>query len=151
MKNNNIKFIYFGTGFFGEKVLKNLLDKNIKPEYIITSPDRPIGRHQIITSGPIKNVALENDIPFLQPERLKSEEFLNKFKTIIDTDTLCVVCDYGKILPKVLLDLKTVDFINIHPSLLPTFRGPAPLQNTIFALCFVFRKIDLPNQRVKNK
>ncbi len=129
--NNKIKFIYFGTGFFSEEVLKNLLNQNIKPEYIITSPDKPTGRHQIITAGPIKKIAIDNNINFLQPDNLKSEEFLEKFKTIIDENTLCVVCDYGKILPQTLLNLNTIDFINIHPSLLPKFRGPAPLQNTI--------------------
>ena len=130
-ENKKIKFIYFGTGFFSEAVLKNLLEKGVKPSYIITSPDRPQGRHQIIIDGPIKKLAKENNIPFLQPEKLKSEEFLNEFKNILDEDTICVVCDYGKILPQVLLDLKTVDFINIHPSLLPDLRGPAPLQYTI--------------------
>ena len=129
--NNKIKFIYFGTGFFSEEVLKNLLSQNIIPSYIVTSPDKPIGRHQIITSGPIKKIALDNNINFLQPDNLKSEEFLEKFKAIIDENTLCVVCDYGKILPQTLLNLNTIDFINIHPSLLPKFRGPAPLQNTI--------------------
>ncbi len=129
--NEKIKFIYFSTGFFGEAVLKNLLENNHKPSYIITSPDKPVGRHQIIEAGPIKKIAIENNIPFLQPNKLKDENFLNDFKKIIDENTICVVCDYGKILPKILLDLKTIDFINIHPSLLPDFRGPAPLQNTI--------------------
>jgi methionyl-tRNA formyltransferase len=126
-----LNFIYFSTGFFGEAVLKNLLEKNIKPSFIITSPDKPTGRHQIIEAGPIKNIAIENNIPYFQPDKLKTEESINRFKEIIKEDTLCVVADYGKILPQVLLDLKTVDFINIHPSLLPLFRGPAPLQNTI--------------------
>ena len=125
------KFIFFSTGFFGEAVLKNILAQGIVPEYIITSPDRPVGRHQIIEAGPIKKLAIEHNIPFFQPEKLKTEESLEKFREIITPSTLCVVADYGKILPQELLDLNTVDFINIHPSLLPLFRGPAPLQNTI--------------------
>lgn len=136
MNNTNtiekkIDFIYFSTGFFGEAVLKNLLKENITPKYIITSIDKPIGRHQIIEAGPIKKIAIENNIPYFQPDKLKNEETLEKFKEIITENTVCVVADYGKILPQVLLDLKTIDFINIHPSLLPKFRGPAPLQNTI--------------------
>lgn len=131
LNQKEIDFIYFSTGFFGEAVLKNLLKENFIPKYIITSPDRPVGRHQIIEAGPIKKIAIDNNIPYFQPEKLKTEETLEKFKEIIDTKTVCVVADYGKILPQVLLDLKTVDFINIHPSLLPLFRGPAPLQNTI--------------------
>lgn len=130
-KKNTQNFIYFSTGFFGEAVLKNLLEKNIVPAYIITSPDKPVGRHQVIEAGPIKKIAIENNIPYFQPEKLKTEESLQKFKEIITENTVCVVADYGKILPQVLLDLKTIDFINIHPSLLPLFRGPAPLQNTI--------------------
>jgi methionyl-tRNA formyltransferase len=127
----SINFIYFSTGFFGEAVLKNLLENGLKPAYIITSPDKPVGRHQIIESGPIKRMAIENNIPYFQPDKLKTEESINKFKEIINKNTICVVADYGKILPQILLDLKTLDFINIHPSLLPLFRGPAPLQNTI--------------------
>jgi methionyl-tRNA formyltransferase len=126
-----IDLVYFSTGFFGEAVLKHLLKKNIIPKYIITSPDKPSGRHQIIESGPIKKIAIENNIPYFQPIKLKDEESLKIFKEIIIENTICVVADYGKILPQVLLNLKTIDFINIHPSLLPLFRGPAPLQNTI--------------------
>ncbi len=127
-KNN---FIFFSTGFFGLAVLKNLLAQKKIPSYIITSPDKPVGRHQIIEAGPIKKLATEYNIPYIQPEKLKTEDSLQKFKEIIKENTVCVVADYGKILPQVLLDLKTIDFINIHPSLLPRFRGPAPLQNTI--------------------
>jgi len=126
-------FIYFSTGFFGEAVLKHLLAQNIKPAYIITSPDKPVGRHQTIEAGPIKKLAIEHEIPFFQPAKLKDEEALEKFKELIQQNTICVVADYGKILPQALLDLKTIDFINIHPSLLPLFRGPAPLQNTILS------------------
>lgn len=129
--DKKINFVYFSTGFFGEAVLKNLLKESIIPNYIVTSPDRPVGRHQIIEAGPIKKIAIENNIPFFQPEKLKNEETLEKFKEIITENTICIVADYGKILPQVLLNLKTIDFINIHPSILPLFRGPAPLQNTI--------------------
>ncbi|MBC7981827.1 methionyl-tRNA formyltransferase [Candidatus Parcubacteria bacterium] len=131
--SNPIKhnFIYFSTGFFGEAVLKNLLEQGIVPRYIVTSPDRPVGRHQTIEAGPIKQIAIEREIPFFQPEKLKTEESLDQFKKIITPNTICVVADYGKILPQVLLDIPCRDFINIHPSLLPLFRGPAPLQNTI--------------------
>jgi methionyl-tRNA formyltransferase len=126
-----IKFVYFSTGFFGEAVLKHLLTQGIKPTHIITSPDKPVGRHQTIEAGPIKKLAIEHGIPHSQPEKLKTEEFLTEFKSMLDENTICVVADYGKILPQVLLDLKTIDFINIHPSLLPLYRGPSPLQNTI--------------------
>ncbi len=124
-------FIYFSTGFFGVAVLKNLISQGIIPSYIITSPDKPVGRHQTIEAGPIKKIAIEHNIPHFQPTKLKDGESLVKFKEIIKEYTVCVVADYGKILPQILLDLKTIDFVNIHPSLLPLLRGPAPLQNTI--------------------
>ncbi|MBC7981893.1 hypothetical protein H7X65_02340, partial [Candidatus Parcubacteria bacterium] len=103
-------FIYFSTGFFGEAVLKNLLAQEVTPSYIITSPDKPVGRHQIIEAGPIKKLAIEHNIPFFQAAKLKDEESLAKFKEIIKQNTICVVADYGKILPQALLDLKTIDF-----------------------------------------
>lgn len=134
-KNSKNNFILFSTGFFGEAILKNLLEQKKIPSYIITSPDKPVGRHQVIEAGPIKKLAIENNIPYIQPEKLKTEESLQMFKEIIKENTVCVVADYGKILPQALLDLKTIDFINIHPSLLPQLRGPAPLQNTILEDC----------------
>ena len=78
--DKKIDFVYFSTGFFGEAVLINLLKKNIIPKYIITSIDKPIGRHQTIEAGPVKKIALENNIPYFQPDKLKADETLQKFK-----------------------------------------------------------------------
>jgi methionyl-tRNA formyltransferase len=128
---DKIEYIYFSTGFFGEDVLKNLIKINLIPKLIITSIDKPIGRHQIIQDGPIKKIAIENNISYIQVDNMKDDKFISDFNKYIDEKTLCVVCDYGKILSDNFLNSNVLDFINIHPSLLPLYRGPAPLQNTI--------------------
>jgi methionyl-tRNA formyltransferase len=126
-------FIFFGTGHFAEQILKTLIAENHAPTYIITSPDKPVGRHQTITPPPVKVLAEAAGIQVLQPEKLRTPEALDELKKIIDQVDVCVVADYGKILPQALLDLSPKGFLNIHPSLLPLHRGPAPLQATILS------------------
>ncbi|MES2623514.1 MAG: methionyl-tRNA formyltransferase [Patescibacteria group bacterium] len=126
-------FIFFGTGHFAEEVLKNLISRGYKPAYVITAPDKPVGRHQVITPPPVKCIADAENIPVIQPESLKNVSILAELKAIIEKVDVCVVADYGKILPQALLDLCPLGFLNIHPSLLPLHRGPAPLQATILA------------------
>lgn len=126
-------FIFFGTGHFAEQVLKTLIAQNHLPAFVISSPDKPVGRHQIITPPPAKVVAQEAGIHVFQPEKLRTPESLTEFKKLIDQVDVCVVADYGKILPQTLLDLCPKGFLNIHPSLLPLHRGPAPLQATILS------------------
>lgn len=126
-------FVFFGTGHFAEHILRTLIARGCGPAYIITSPDKPVGRHQIITPPPVKVLADEHGIKTFQPIRLRDQETLLELKKIIDSVQLCIVADYGKILPQVLLDLSPLGFFNIHPSLLPLHRGPAPLQATILS------------------
>lgn len=126
-------FIFFGTGHFAEHILKTLIAEGHTPTYIITSPDKPVGRHQIITSSAVKVLADASNIKVFQPTKLRTPESLAEMKTIIDKVDVCVVADYGKILPQALLDLSPKGFLNIHPSLLPLHRGPAPLQATILS------------------
>lgn len=130
---NHPSYIFFGTGHFAEPLLKNLITAGYAPTYIITSPDRPAGRHQVMTPPRVKVVAEEYSIPVFQPEKLRTPESLAELKTLIDQVDVCVVADYGKILPQSLLDLCPKGFLNIHPSLLPLHRGPAPLQATILS------------------
>lgn len=126
-------FIFFGTGHFAEQVLQTLITQNHLPAFVISSPDKPVGRHQIITPPPAKVVAQETGIHVFQPEKLRTPEALSELKALIDQVDVCVVADYGKILPQALLDLCPKGFLNIHPSLLPLHRGPAPLQATILS------------------
>jgi methionyl-tRNA formyltransferase len=137
IKNNYMHtyptFIFFGTGHFAEHVLQTLIAQNHLPTFVISSPDKPVGRHQIMTAPAAKIVAQKAGIQVFQPEKLRTPEALAELKTLIDQVDVCVVADYGKILPQALLDLCPKGFLNIHPSLLPLHRGPAPLQATILS------------------
>lgn len=126
-------FVFFGTGHFAESILKTLIARGNVPHFIITSPDKPVGRHQVMTPPPVKVLADKHGIKTLQPVSLKTVESLDMLKGIIDSVDVCVVADYGKILPQALLDLSPLGFLNIHPSLLPKHRGPAPLQAIILS------------------
>lgn len=126
-------YIFFGTGHFAEHILKTLITENHAPTYIVTSPDKPVGRHQTITPPPVKVLVEAHGIQVFQPEKLRTPEALDALREIIEKVDVCVVADYGKILPQALLDLSPKGFLNIHPSLLPVHRGPAPLQATILS------------------
>ncbi|MEN9604524.1 MAG: hypothetical protein RJB39_209 [Candidatus Parcubacteria bacterium] len=131
MSLKNPTYIFFGTGYFAEPLLNHLKTLNFLPSYIVTSPDKPSGRHQIMTPPRVKIFAEENDIPIFQPAKLKSEESMTELRKIIDGAEGVVIADYGKMLPQILLDLSPTGFINIHPSLLPEYRGPTPVHATI--------------------
>ena len=116
-----------GTPEFGAIILKGLIENNYKPSLVITVPDRPVGRKQIITPPPVKVVAKENNIPYLQPENLKL--ITNDIKK--ENPDLIIVAAYGKIIPKEIIDIPKYKTINVHPSLLPKYRGSAPIQAAI--------------------
>jgi len=121
-------FVFFGTSRFSVILLEELKDKfNIIPSLIVTAPDRPVGRKQTITPPPVKEWAIENDIDTFQPEKLKDEFFLEEIKEY----ELFIVASYGKIIPQVVLDLPKLGTLNVHPSLLPSYRGASPIQNQI--------------------
>lgn len=118
-------FTFFGTDEFSVGVLNELARNGFKPDLIISTPDKPKGRKLELTPPPTKVWAAENNIPILQPEKLKDFELPN-------TD-LAVVASYGKIIPQSLLDQPAHGFINVHPSLLPKYRGATPLETAILS------------------
>ncbi len=122
-KNNMLKYIYFGTPTYALASLKILIKNGFKPELVVCSPDKPTGRKQIIEPGPVKKYAEENNIKVFQPEKINKEaiEYIMSFNP-----SYAVVAAYNKILPKSLIDLFPKGILNIHPSLLPLYRGPAP-------------------------
>ena len=126
MKNKH-NIIFFGTSEFAEIILKALIDSGYKPVLIVTAPDRPTGRKQELTPSPVKILAEKNKIPAFQPESLKNA----KDKLAETEPDLFIVADYGKILPKEILDVPEHGAINVHPSLLPKYRGPSPIQFAI--------------------
>lgn len=112
-----------GTPDFSLPVLEMLL-ANTDVVAVVTQPDKAVGRKKEIVYSPVKKLALEHNIPVFQPTKIRADyEFLNKFK--ID---LIVTCAYGQIIPKVVLDLPKYGAINVHASLLPKYRGAAPIQ-----------------------
>lgn len=121
------RLIFFGTDEFAVAVLGHLLDRGIRPVAVITTLDKPAGRKLVLTPPAVKSFALKNKLEFIQPEKLK-EALPNLQKLNPD---LALVASYGKILPREVIDLPKHGTLNIHPSLLPASRGPAPIQNTI--------------------
>lgn len=127
MFNNNIKIAFFGTSEFSLIVLKELKKKGVIPDLVVTTPDKQQGRKMILTPTVTKVWADENGIECVEPEKLKDETFLDKIKNY----NLFIVASYGKIIPKVVVDIPKYKVLNIHPSLLPKYRGPSPLQEQI--------------------
>ena len=115
-----------GTPDFAVPSLKALLDSGANVVCVITQPDRPKGRGRKITPPPVKKIALQADIPLLQPEKLRDEGFLARL-TEFNPD-LIVLTAYGRILPAELINLPPHGTINVHASLLPKYRGAAPIQ-----------------------
>ena len=115
-----------GTPEFAVPSLHALLDAGHEVLAVVTQPDKPVGRRQVLTPPPLKVAALERGLPVLQPERVKDEEFLAKIRRL--APELVAYAAYGKILPKSFLDIPPHGCLNVHASLLPKYRGAAPIQ-----------------------
>jgi len=124
---NNIKTAFFGNSRFSVFCLEEMKNLGQIPDIIITTPDRPMGRKMQLVKSETKVWAEENNISFIEQEKLKDESFLKKIKGC----DLFIVASYGKIVPKIILDMPKYGVLNIHPSLLPKYRGPSPLQEQI--------------------
>ena len=131
MQNKKQSLVFFGTPEFSVVVLECLKAGGLKPDLIVTQPDRPQGRRRELTAPPVKLWALEQKIPCWQPERVKDEDFLCRLRGF--APDLILTASYGQILPQALLDIPTLGCLNIHPSLLPLYRGAAPVQAAIIA------------------
>ena len=124
-----LKIMFMGTPEFAEIQLKALCDSGYDVCAVVTQPDKPKGRGYVLTPPPVKSYALEKGIPVFQPEKMRDGSF-DKLLAEIDPNLLIVVA-YGKILPKSVLDYPKYGCINIHGSLLPKYRGAAPIQRVI--------------------
>ncbi len=122
MKKENMKFVFFGTGDFAVKILDILYQNNFAPALIATTPDKPKGRKMILTPPPVKIWAQEHKI-----------KTITDYALLVTDYSLFIVADYGKIIPKNILDIPEYGAINIHPSLLPKYRGPSPIQSFILS------------------
>ncbi|MBU6431240.1 MAG: methionyl-tRNA formyltransferase [Patescibacteria group bacterium] len=124
---SNLNFVFFGTSEMSVKVLDILIKNGYTPDLVITTPDKPKGRKMILTPSPIKVFALEHNLKISQPDSLSS------YKLSADSYQLFIVASYGKIIPKLFLEIPKLGTLNVHPSLLPKFRGPSPIQSFILS------------------
>src|SRR3989344_4061146 len=124
-----MKIIFFGSSEFAIPALNELVQNDYEILVVVTQPDKPIGRDRILSPTPLAVFASARGIEILKPETLKDESFFDKFMTL--SPDLCVVASYGKIIPKKYLEIPKYGFVNIHPSLLPKYRGPSPIQTAI--------------------
>ncbi|MGH7799708.1 MAG: methionyl-tRNA formyltransferase [Thermodesulfobacteriota bacterium] len=120
-----MKIIFMGTPEFAVPSLKALIESGEDIVAVVTQPDKPKGRGLEVLPPPTKVLAEKHGIPVLQPAKIKTEEFFNELKKF-SPDLICVAA-YGKILPKNILDFPPHGSINVHASLLPKYRGAAPI------------------------
>lgn len=122
-----LKVLFMGTPDFARDSLKAIYEEGHEILSVITVPDRPKGRGMKLIYSEVKEYALENGLEIMQPDKLReNEEIIEKIKEM-SPDVICVVA-YGRILPKEILDIPKYGCINVHPSLLPKYRGSAPIQ-----------------------
>ncbi len=126
--NMSLRIVFFGTPDFAVASLKALIENGKNVVAVVTAPDKPAGRGRQLQSPPVKNYALTNNIPVLQPERLKSPEFLSQLRELA-ADLHIVVA--FRMLPEVVWNMPPMGTINVHASLLPRYRGAAPINRAI--------------------
>lgn len=125
----DLRIVFWGTPSFAVPSLLALLEMQYEIVGVITQPDQTVGRKKEIVSPLVKIVATGNHLSVFQPPTLKDDAFFSEFSTL--RPDLCVVVAYGKIIPQKYLEFPKYGFINIHPSLLPKYRGPSPVQTAI--------------------
>lgn len=122
-----MKIVFMGTPDFAEKSLEAIYNSGHEILAVVTNPDRPKGRGMKMVSSPVKEFAVSKNLKIYQPEKVRNNvEFIEEIKAL-QPDVICVVA-YGKILPKEILDIPRLGCINVHGSLLPKYRGAAPIQ-----------------------
>lgn len=155
-KRPEVRIVYLGTPDFSALVLEKLIEfcqnssdhpgggklnhgepeqEVIPPVYtiqaVVTQPDKPVGRYQTLTPSPVAQVAQKYHIPTLKPEKL-DEDFIKNYLALLNADSF-ILAAYGKLLPEKLLEIPEHGSLNIHPSLLPKYRGPSPIQAAILS------------------
>lgn len=128
-KNKHVNIVFMGTPDFSVHSLRMLMEEGYKVVSVVTQPDRPVGRKKQLTPTPVKQEALRHHLPVFQPERLKAPQSVAQLAEL--QPDLIVTAAYGQILPVSVLQLPKYGCINIHASLLPHYRGGAPIQHAI--------------------
>ena len=129
MQTSDIKVVFMGTPELSATVLKGLSDKGYNVILSVSQPDKPVGRKHILTAPPAKVQAQELGVEVYQPDSLKTDEAYEFIKS--REPDLIITAAYGKILPQRMLDIPKYGCINVHASLLPKYRGAAPVQYSI--------------------
>lgn len=129
--SRSLRIVFAGTPDFAARHLAALLSSEHEIIAVYTQPDRPAGRGKKLTASPVKELALEHNIPVYQPENFKSDEAKQELADL--NADLMVVVAYGLLLPQAVLDTPKLGCINVHGSILPRWRGAAPIQRSIWA------------------
>lgn len=124
-----MNIVFMGTPEFAVPSLEALLAEGYQVVGVVTQPDRPQGRKKVLTPTPVKEAALKHGLPVLQPQRMRSPEAVEQLAAL--SPDLIVTAAYGQILPVAVLDLPRFGCLNVHGSLLPKYRGGAPIQRSI--------------------
>ena len=123
--------VFMGTPDFAAGILRALIDSGYEVKAVFTQPDRPKGRKGILRMPPVKEMALENGIPVFQPEKIRREENTALLEQL--HPDFIVVAAFGQIIPQAILDIPSGGCLNVHASLLPAWRGAAPIQWSILS------------------
>jgi len=151
----SLRIVYFGTPQFAVPTLAHLLRSRHTVVGVVTQPDRQRGRGQKVTASPVKALALEHGLPVFQPEKLKTAETLDTIRGW--QPDLGVVAAYGRIIPEEMLAIPRLGMINVHASLLPKYRGAAPVHRAVIdgeaetgvTIMRVVRELDAGNMIAK--
>ncbi|MFD3268977.1 methionyl-tRNA formyltransferase [Paenibacillus dendritiformis] len=123
------KIVFMGTPDFAVASLRMLIQEGYEIAAVVTQPDRPVGRKRVLTPTPVKAEALQHGLTVWQPEKLRTSDTVDDIRAL--QPDLIVTAAYGQILPKAVLDIPRLGCINVHGSLLPKYRGGAPIQRSI--------------------
>ncbi len=129
--SQSLRIVFAGTPDFAARHLAALLSSEHEVIAVYTQPDRPAGRGKKLTASPVKTLALEHNVPVYQPENFKSDQAKQELSEL--NADLMVVVAYGLLLPQAVLDTPKLGCINVHGSILPRWRGAAPIQRSIWA------------------
>lgn len=124
----HVRTVFMGTPMIAKTLLENILHAGISIDLVVTQPDRKVGRKQQIVYSPVKECALEHEIPVFQPQRIKED-----FDPILQLKPdLIITCAYGQLVPEEILKAPRFGCVNLHGSLLPKYRGAAPIQRAVW-------------------
>lgn len=145
----DIKIVFMGTATFSQAVLEKLIEQGYNIQLVVSQPDRKVGRKKEVKMPEVKVVAMQHDIPVFQPQKIRDD-----YQTIIDVQPdLIVTAAYGQMIPQAVLDIPRLGCINVHASLLPQYRGGAPVHYAILngdektgvTIMYMVKKMDAGN------